>query len=291
MNGDEHNPLYQAPQQSPADANTLAQNSVPLPTNPSQPRILLPGQEAITPTTYSDQTIPLSIGSLPPNASVGPSATVPSSAPKSEPLGASILYPPIPASYPNSGQVPPIVPIRRNRTRFSKGSWLLVLTIGVAAIIVVLALLVIPVSAFWLPQNAAKTASKGVASQTTAAAPTPIPTAVPTVIPTPTPADANSVSTNGVSVTPGSFDIQNDCQSDNGYRCTVTVALSSDANDSVSWSASLDGVDHSFHPRRGSLDPGQQQQVILYLYDTCPIDAQFDVVVRHQHLTVPLHCD
>lgn len=288
MNGDEHNPLYQTPQQSSADANTFAQNSVPLPTNPSQPRILLPGQEAITPTTYSDQTMPLNIGSLPPQASNGPAASVPSSAPKVEPLGASVLYPPIPAAYPNSAQVPPIIPTRRKRARFSKGSWLLVLTIGVAVIVVVLALLVIPVSAFWLPQNAAKTASKVVP---TTAVPTPVPTIAPTAIPTPTPADANAVSANGVSVTPGSFDIQNDCQSDNGYRCTVTLALASDANDSVSWSASLDGVDHSFHPRRGNLDPGQQQQIIIYLYDTCPIDAQFNVAVRHQHLNVPLHCD
>lgn len=288
MNGDEHNPLYQTPQQSSADANTLAQNSVPLPTNPSQPRILLPGQEAITPTTYSDQTMPLNIGSLPPHASNGPAASVPSVAPKVEPLGASVLYPPIPAAYPNSGQVPPIIPTRRKHARFSKGSWLLVLTIGVAVIVVVLALLVIPVSAFWLPQNTAKTASKVVP---TTAVPTPIPTVAPTAIPTPTPADANAVSANGVSVTPGSFDIQNDCQPDNGYRCTVTLALASDANDTVSWSASLNGVDHSFHPHRGSLDPGQQQQIIIYLYDTCPIDAQFDVVVRHQHLNVPLHCN
>ncbi len=92
-------------------------------------------------------------------------------------------------------------------------------------------------------------------------------------------------------MTPNSFDIQNDCQPDNEYRCTITLALSSDADNAVSWSASLKGVDHDFHPRRGRLEPGQQQQIIVYLYETCPIEAEFDIAMKHQHLNVPLHCN
>lgn len=291
MNSDEHSSLPQLPQQSSADANTLyaAQNLVPLPPGPLQPRILLPGQESVTPTIYSDQTMPLNIRSLPANAANLSASSSPSPSPKAEPMGASIFYPPIPASYPNSFQGPPAPVKNQKHARLSRGTWLLVLPIGVALIAVVLALLVIPVSAFWLPQNVAKTASKSVASQPTVAAS--IPTPVPTAIPTPTVTDANSISDSGVTLTPGSFNIQNDCQPDNGYRCTVTLALSPDASDAVSWSASLNGVDHSFHPRRGRLDPGQQQQIIIYLYDTCPIDAEFDVAVKHQHLNVPLQCN
>jgi hypothetical protein len=168
---------------------------------------------------------------------------------------------------------------------------LLILPIGVAVVAIVLALLVIPVSAFWLPQSAPKTASKSVASQPTTAAPASVPTSVPTLVPTPTAMDANAASTGGVTVTPNSFNVRNDCQPDNEYRCTVTLALSADASNSVSWSASLNGVDHDFHPRRGRLEPGQQEQIIIYLYDTCPIDAEFNVAVKHEHLNVPLHCN
>lgn len=290
MNGDEHNLLPQASQQSSADANTLyaPQHPVQPPATSSQPRILLPGQEAVTPATYSDQTMPLSISSPPANVSALPAFP---SSPKAEPLGASILYPPIPAAYPNSSPIPPTPLHSQNRARFSRNTWLLILPIGIALVAIVLGLLVIPVSAFWLPQNATKTASKSVASQPTTAAPAQIPTSVPTPVPTPTATDANSASTNGVTVTPSSFDIQNDCQPDNEYRCTITLALASDADSAVSWSASLKGVDHDFHPRRGRLEPGQQQQIIVYLYETCPIDAEFDVAVKHQHLTVPLHCN
>ncbi len=283
MNDDKHRFLPQGSQQSSADANTFAQNSAPLPANPLQPRILLPGQEAVTATTYSDQTMPLNIGHLPTTA---PNISAPSVAvPKAEPLGASIFYPPIAASYPGSYQVPPVPPNGQNRARFSRGTWWLILPIGIAIIAIVLALLVIPVSASWLPQITAKTAPKSVVP--TPAAPSPIPTAIPT----PTPMDTNAVSTNGVTLTPGDFNIQNDCQPDNEYRCTITLALAPDATNAVSWSASLSGVDHDFHPRRGRLEPGQQQQIIIYIYETCPIDAQFDVAMKHQHLNVPLHCN
>lgn len=291
MNGDEPSFLPQASQQSSADANTLyaPQHPAPLSATPSQPRILLPGQEAVTPATYSDQTMPLSINPSPANVSTLPA--FPPSSSKAEPIGASILYPPIPASYPNSAQVPPIALHSQKHTRFSRNTWLLILPIGIALIAIVLGLLVIPVSASWLPQIAAKTAPKSVASQPTSAVPTLIPTSVPTPVPTPTAMDANAASANGVTVTPNSFDIQNDCQPDNEYRCTITLALSSDANNAVSWSASLNGVDHDFHPRRGRLEPGQQQQIIVYLYETCPIDAEFDVAMKHQHLNVPLRCN
>ena len=287
MNGDDYNFLPQASQQSQADANTVyaPQHPAPLSTTPSQPRILLPGHEAVTPATYSDQTMPLSISPSPANVSTLPA--FPPSSPKAESIGASILYPPIPASYPNSSQVPPIALHSQKHTRFSRNTWLLILPIGIALIAIVLGLLVIPVSASWLPQIAAKTTPRSVASQPTTA----VPTSVPTPLPTPTAIDANAASTNGVSVTPNSFDIQNDCQPDNEYRCTITLALDAGADNAVSWSASVKGVDHDFHPRRGRLEPGQQQQIIVYLYETCPIDAEFDVAMKHQHLTVPLHCN
>ncbi|GAC1374154.1 MAG: hypothetical protein NVSMB44_42320 [Ktedonobacteraceae bacterium] len=90
---------------------------------------------------------------------------------------------------------------------------------------------------------------------------------------------------------PDHLNIQNDCQPDNDYRCTVTLALAPDAGNTVSWSASINGVDHDFDVRSGRLKPGEQQQIVFYLHDTCPIDAELSIRMRHQRLNIPLHCN
>ncbi len=249
-----------------------------------QAKIVLPGQEAVTPTTYSGNTMPFGIGPSPVDAHA---FYGPSSMPKAEPLGASILYPTMPASYPNNAQLPPVPPSHRG---LPKGALWIAMPIVIAVVAIVLALVAIPVSAAWLANNTTKTPAKAVSSQPTTVAA--IPTAIPTIMPTPTVTNANSVSVNGVTLTPNSLNVQNDCQSGNEFQCTVTLSLSPDANNAVSWSGSIDGVDSSLHPRRGTLEPGQQQKISMSLFDTCPIDAQLNIAVKHQHsFHIPLQCN
>ncbi len=275
MDDDEKLPSQQPSQPAPADADTLY---------PTQPKLFLPGQEGVNPTTYSGNTIPFGRASAPDNV---PTVNVQlSSLPKAEPLGSAIL-----SSYPNNAQIQPLSSSRRMPFHVSKGAWWIALPIGLAIFAIVMALVAIPVSAAWLANNTAQTASKSQASQATTVASAPIPTSIPTAIPTPTITVANSISANGITLTPDHFNVQNDCQPDNNFRCTVTLALDSNADNAVSWSASIDGVDSSLHPRRGTLEPGQQQQIIISLFESCPIDASFRVSVKHHSLRqIPLQC-
>jgi len=277
---DEKLPLPQSSQPAPADANTLYAAQGATPSSP-QPKLFLPGQGSVNPTTYSGNTIPFGMNSSPDDV---PTVNVSlSSIPKSEPLGAAIL-----SSYPNNAQVPPSPPPIHRPFRVSKGAMWVALPIGLAIFAIVMALVAIPVSAAWLANNTAKSP----AAQPTTVASTPIPTSIPTAIPTPTVVVANSVSANGITLTPDRFNVQNDCQPDNEFRCTLTLALAPDAADAVSWSASIRGVDSSFHPQHGTLEPGQQQQVIISLFETCPIDASFRVTAKHHNFPkIPLRCD
>ncbi len=73
MQDDETSPLSHSDQQpfvDPSHTSNAAQNSAPLTSGASNnAKIFLPGQEAPTPTTYSDHTVPLSISPSPADAS------------------------------------------------------------------------------------------------------------------------------------------------------------------------------------------------------------------------------
>jgi hypothetical protein len=147
------------------------------------------------------------------------------------------------------------------------------------------------VSAAWLANTPTKTALQ--TQPTIIAVTPPIPTPVPTAIPTPIVTNANSVSANGVTMMPNQFNVQNDCQpNDQGFSCIVTLALSQDANNAVSWSASVNGVESSLDLHRGTLQPGDQQQINVSLFDTCPIEASLKVTIgRHRMPKIPLYCN
>ncbi|WP_376795396.1 hypothetical protein [Thermogemmatispora sp.] len=79
------------------------------------------------------------------------------------------------------------------------------------------------------------------------------------------------------------------CLPDNGYRCTATLMASGPAG-SVRWQAWAQGVAARFNPGSGSIEPGQQQQVIIYLPATCPVSGKLIFSWNNRQLSVPWSC-
>ena len=94
----------------------------------------------------------------------------------------------------------------------------------------------------------------------------------------------------GVSLLPTHFTVQSDCQPDNGYRCTITLYAAQDIADDLQWQASSDGITTKFSPPNGRLEQGQQQQVIVYIYDPCPYNGTLLFSIGDDNLTVPVNC-
>ena len=113
---------------------------------------------------------------------------------------------------------------------------------------------------------------------------------------TPPAADATQVPTQGtatiqgVAILPSHFNVQSDCQVDNGYRCTATLYDAQSIADDLQWQASSDGVNTQFSPESGKLEQGQQQQVIVYIYDSCPYNGTLIFAIGSDTLTVPVNC-
>ena len=123
------------------------------------------------------------------------------------------------------------------------------------------------------------------------------PKQVPSVLAsTPPAADATQViaqsttTVQGVSILPTHFTVQSDCQPDNGYRCTVTLYAAQNISDDLSWQASSEGITTKLIPPDGQLEQGQQQQVIVYIYDPCPYNGTLLFTVGNDNLTVPVSC-
>ncbi len=94
----------------------------------------------------------------------------------------------------------------------------------------------------------------------------------------------------GVSILPTHLTVQSDCQPDNGYRCTVTLYAAQNITDDLSWQASSEGITTKFSPPDGQLEQGQQQQVIVYIYDPCPYNGTLLFTIGNDNLTVPISC-
>ncbi len=94
----------------------------------------------------------------------------------------------------------------------------------------------------------------------------------------------------GVSILPTHFSVQSDCQVDNGYRCTITLYAAQNISDDLQWQASSDGITTKFSPPDGSIAQGQQQQVIVYIYDSCPYNGTLLFSIGNDNLTVPVNC-
>jgi hypothetical protein len=163
----------------------------------------------------------------------------------------------------------------RGRQSNFKFSWLVAAMSCIAIAAIVLGLLL-----FLLPSQPSP--ERG--TQNNAQQPVPSPTSRPSSTPSPT------VSTANVTVIPNHFNVVTDCQVDNGYRCTATLISGQDTQGTLAWHASSNGVATKFSPANGIIAPGQQQQVIIYLYNQCPYTGSVIFSVAGHTITLPVHC-
>jgi hypothetical protein len=123
-----------------------------------------------------------------------------------------------------------------------------------------------------------------------AATPSPVTTAnhVPTITPNTNATPVQNIGT--IAIAPGNIQVTRDCQVDNGYRCTITLMAAQGQSRAQSWEAETDNLKTKFHPHEGTLQPGQQQQIILYVYNQCPYTGHMVFTVDDSTASVPLQC-
>jgi hypothetical protein len=88
---------------------------------------------------------------------------------------------------------------------------------------------------------------------------------------------------------PNHLNVPTDCQVDNGYRCTVVIVASQLMPGSASWVASS-SLSSKFSPASGVVYPNQQQQVIVYVYNTCPYSGSVVFSTNGGTIAVPVVC-
>ncbi|HEY7417035.1 MAG TPA: hypothetical protein VH593_17745 [Ktedonobacteraceae bacterium] len=115
------------------------------------------------------------------------------------------------------------------------------------------------------------------------------PTASPTTALTPSPTATPVQNVSTITITPSNIQVTRDCQNDDGFRCTLTLKATQ-GQDSASWQAETQDLKTHFHPRAGTLQPGQQQQIILYIENRCPFTGQIRFTGGHLMTSVSLHC-
>lgn len=79
------------------------------------------------------------------------------------------------------------------------------------------------------------------------------------------------------------------CMVDNGYRCTAILMAGGPAG-SVHWRAYAEGLSARFNPDAGTIAPGQQVQVIVYLPALCPASGRLIFAWESQQLAIPWQC-
>ncbi|MEO6889533.1 MAG: hypothetical protein ABI456_09620, partial [Ktedonobacteraceae bacterium] len=115
--------------------------------------------------------------------------------------------------------------------------------------------------------------------------PRPTPTPSPTPKPTPTPAPGV------LTVSPTQINANTGCSGGNGdFTCNVTMSLPASARNPVSWAASASNVNAFFNPSNGTLNPGDQQQVSVHVFSSCPNTGALVFSANQRNVTVQWSC-
>ncbi len=249
-------------------------------------KVFLPGHMPVTPTTYHEDTA--SFGRFP---AAPAQQAVPPYPPYAGPPNTYGNLPAVPAQPPthinwDPAMPAPVAPTRPIRPRSGALLW-----VTITSIVIVVAIVAFVLGAL-LSNGVVSLRPRGnIGSPTQQSLPTATP--VPTLEPTPTleaTPTSVSASVNGLTISPDHFDLFNDCQHDNGFRCTAILTVSPDTTGPVSWSASVSDKSAQFHPHNGKLFPGRQSQIIIYIHQSCPYDSTLDISVEGAHINVPLQC-
>ncbi|MBV9229590.1 MAG: hypothetical protein JOZ18_09785 [Chloroflexi bacterium] len=278
---DDNNPNIplETDKSSPTEDKAHATSEPPTVPITGQTPFLLPGQQPLPSSGFVEDTVAVN---PPPSQSASPDAQQvflvhPHANP---PPGANPAVHEAPTQPYNQNQILP--PPQSNTSmsghrgrKFGFFSWLIAAVSCIAIAAMVLGLLVFMQPSLLSPEPGPQNNPQQ-------------PTPSPTQLPSPTP--SSTVSTGNVTVIPNHFNVATDCQVDNGYRCTATLILSQDAQGSLAWHAFGNGVATKFSPAYGTLSPGQQQQVIIYLYNKCPYTGTVNFSVAGHNIAVPVRC-
>ncbi|MBV9229512.1 MAG: hypothetical protein JOZ18_09390 [Chloroflexi bacterium] len=116
--------------------------------------------------------------------------------------------------------------------------------------------------------------------------PTPFPFPSPTAMPTPAPTPAPALM-----VTPTSLHAETGCQKSGLYYiCRVTLLLPQNYPNNIKWYGSAGNLSAFFSPAKGSLSPGQQQQVSVQILTACPHTGTLNFLSKNTDATVPWAC-
>ncbi|MBA2288698.1 MAG: protein kinase [Ktedonobacteraceae bacterium] len=181
-------------------------------------------------------------------------------------------------------------------------SWLVALA-WVAAIVTLLAFILPPAFSSKTATISVKpTATRAPGpTSTPALAPTPTPRPIPKSIPprpprpTPTPSPTPKPTATPVppvlTVSPTHINANNDCSGGNGdFTCTVTMSLPANARNPVSWVVSASNLNAFFNPSNGTLNPGDQQQVSVHVFSSCPNTGALVFSANQRNVTVLWSC-
>ncbi len=121
--------------------------------------------------------------------------------------------------------------------------------------------------------------------------PTPDPTPSPTVTPEPTPSPS-PITIPVFTISPTSLNGPTDCQFvPFGFKCSVTVSLPQNYPGNAHWSASSSGnITAVFVPPHGTLSPGQQQSVNVFVGKTCPHNSSLIFSTQDTKVAVAWSC-
>ena len=106
----------------------------------------------------------------------------------------------------------------------------------------------------------------------------------PSATPSPTP-------TSGLDVTPSSFQLNQDCfKQRTQFDCTANLHLPDTYQDNLAWSASGSSANITFYPPNGTLSPGQDQQVYIYIPRVCSLSGTLSFSTINGMITIPWSC-
>jgi len=221
-----------------------------------------------------------------------PQKVVPDTRAKSTPRVPRPLNSPVGGAYRHDGNA------------IYKNSWFILVSLFVVIVVISLALFQFALPALLssksnpaaISQNPSSTATL-TAVPTATPTPTntpvlaskPAPTAAPSPTPSPTPSPSPIPTT--LTVTPQSFHAQSDCQkSGRYYICTSTLQLPQNHQGDLKWVASSGNLATFINPSKGTIAPGDQQQVTIYVLTSCPHTGTINFSTKEGAVTVPFTC-
>jgi serine/threonine protein kinase len=199
-------------------------------------------------------------------------------------------------------------PGQQNQQSF-KRTWLVIGGSCLIAIIIIFGMLypVLANSFFSKPSPQVIVSNKTHSSPTPGSKPSPTSSPTPTpkqiqlpvlagrVTPTPSPTPSSSstpTSTTGLSVAPAALPTGTACNQtgNNNYSCIITLQLAQNHTGNLKWSAYSNGISANINPSKGTLSPGGQQNLYIYVNTHCSSTGTLIILTAEGSVSVPWSC-